>query len=114
MSTFIRSLLAILLLGLGAAATADFVVVTEAYEVPVSELRLPGVVNGTVTFRECKECDYRTIRVTAATSYQANGETLSLKDFRNALENVPNPSDATATVLHHLESDTIEGVQVWY
>lgn len=114
MSTSIRSFLAALLLGIAATAAADFVVVSEAYEVRLTELRLPGTVNGTLAFRECKSCDYRTIRVTSGTSYQANGESLTLEDFRKALEDVPNPSDTTVTVLHHLESDTIRAVQAWF
>lgn len=109
-----RTVLAILLLGLTLPAAADFVVVTEAYEVALSDLRLPGTTNGTLTFRECSECDYRTIRVTAGTRYEANNQTLTLEDFRKAVADVPNPSDVTVTVQHHLESDTITGLQVWF
>lgn len=109
-----RTVLAILLLGLALPAAADFTVVTEAYEVALSNLRLPGTVNGTLTFRECDECSYRTVRVTAGTRYELNNEALTLEDFRKAVEDVRNPSDVTVTVLHHLESDTITGLKVWF
>lgn len=109
-----RTVVAILLIGFALPAAADFTVVTEAYEVALSDLRLPGTTNGTLTFRECGECDYRTIRVTAGTRYEANDETLTLEAFRKAVADLPNPSDITVTVQHHLESDTITGLQVWF
>ncbi len=109
-----RTVLAILLLGLALPAAADFTVVTEAYEVALSDLRLPGATNGTLTFRECRKCDYRTVRVTAATHYAVNNEALTLEGFRKAVADVRNPSDVTVTVEHHLESDTITGLEVWF
>lgn len=110
----IRSLLAALLLCLGAPAAADFVPVSRAYEVALAYLRLPGTANGTVTFRACETCDYQTIRVTSGTRYEANDQLLTLQDFQKSLEDVRNPSDITATVLHHLESDTIQAIRVWF
>jgi ABC-type anion transport system duplicated permease subunit len=109
-----RRLTALVLLAISAAAAADFVVVSQAYEVPLKELRLPGTATGTVTFRECKDCEYQTVRVTTGTQYRANGESLTLADFRKALESAPNPSDVAVTVLHHLESDTIQAIEVWF
>lgn len=109
----IRSLLAVLLICLSVPAAGDYVVVSEAYEVALADLRLPGTVNGTVTFKECEECDYRTIRVTSGTRYEANAQLLTLQDFQKELEDVPDPSEITATVLHHLESDTIQAIRVW-
>lgn len=114
MSTILRTLFAVLLVSFSTTATADFVVVSEAYEVALSDLRLPGTTNGTLALKECGTCDYETIRVTSGTRYEANGETLSLQDFSKALEEVRNPSEVTVTVLHHLESDTITAVQVWF
>lgn len=110
----IRSLLAVLLVCLSVPATADFVPVSKAYEVAVADLRLPGTVNGTVSFRVCEACDYQTIRVTSGTRYEANDQLLTLQDFQKNLEDVRNPSDITATVLHHLESDTIQAIRVWF
>lgn len=109
-----RTVLAILLLGLALPAAADFTVITQAYEVALSDLRLPGTTNGTLAFRECHECDYRTVRVTSGTRYEVNDESLTLEDFRKAVSDVPDPSDVTVTVLHHLESDTITGLKVWF
>ncbi|HET6630763.1 MAG TPA: hypothetical protein VFG91_13390 [Woeseiaceae bacterium] len=111
---FIRSLLAALLLALSVPAAADFEVVSQAYEVPLADLRLPGTVNGTVSFRECETCTYQTVRATATTVYQVNGQALSLQDFQKELEGIQARGDVIATVLHHLESDTIEAIYVWF
>ncbi|HLT90828.1 MAG TPA: hypothetical protein VKZ85_07785 [Woeseiaceae bacterium] len=114
MNIRLHNLLAVLLLGLSVPAGADFVLVSKAYEVALSELRLPGTTNGTVTFRECRQCEYHTVRVTAATQYEANDQRLSLEEFRKQVEDVRQPSEVTATVLHHLESDTIKAIRVWF
>jgi hypothetical protein len=111
---YMRSLLAACLVALGTPAAADFEVVSEAYEVSLADLRLPGTANGTVTFRECDTCAYRTIRVTAATRYEANDHTFTLQDFRMELEGVTASGTVTATVVHHLESDTIKAIHVWF
>lgn len=110
----IRTLLAALLVCLSVPAAADFVLVSKAYEVTLSELRLPGTANGTVTFRECETCDWHTIRVNAATRYEVNDQPLTLEDLRKGLEDVRNPSAVPVTVLHHLESDTIKAIRVWF
>ncbi len=47
----IRKLLAIVFLGLSISATAQFVTITEGYEVDVSDLRLPRNTGGTLTFK---------------------------------------------------------------
>lgn len=114
MSMSIRTLIASLLLAVSIPAAADFVVVSRAYEVSLTSLRLPGAVNGTVTFRECPDCDYRTLRVTAWTVYEANDQPVTLEDLRKRIENVRRPSEAMVTVLHHLESDTVKAIRVWY
>lgn len=103
----------IVILALAAVpAGADFVVVSKAHEVALTDLRLPGSTVGTLSFKACDTCDYRTVRVTAATEYEANGRLYELADFRKQLETVPDPAEETVTVLHHLESDTIKAVRV--
>jgi hypothetical protein len=111
---FIRKLLAALLIALSVPAAAQFELVSKAYEVPLSELRLPGTTNGTVTFRECETCDYHTVRVNAATRYEANDQEFALQAFREELEGVQDAGNVTATVLRHLESDTIKEIRVWF
>ena len=108
----IRTLIVALLVCASLPAAADFVLVSKAYEVALSDLRLPGNVGGTITFKECATCDYQTVRVTSDTRYEANGRSLTLEDFRSELEQVGNPRDVTVTVLHHLETDKVQAVRV--
>ena len=93
-------------------AGAQYVVVSKAHEVALTDLRLPGSTGGTLSFKPCDTCEYRTVRVTAATRYEANGHALELAEFRKQLEAIRNPAEETVTVLHHLRSDTIKAVRV--
>lgn len=107
-----KTLTIAILLCFGVPAAAEFVLVSEAHEVALRDLRLPGNANGTLSFKPCETCDYQTVRVTAATEYEANDRLYPLQEFRSQLENVSNPTEVTVTVLHHLESDTIKAVCV--
>jgi biopolymer transport protein ExbD len=104
----------VLALGLSLPAVAGFEVVSKAHEVSLADLRLPGSTSGTLTFKACEQCDYKTIRVTAATQYQVNRRSVGLEDFRKQLGNITNRRETTVTVLHHLESDTIKAIRVRY
>lgn len=108
----IRKYLALALLALSLPAAADFTTVTQAYEVALSDLRLPGNAHGTLGFRECSECDSQTIRVQGSTRYVLNGRTVTLEKFRSELDAIRRNRDVAATVLHHLESNVITGVKV--
>lgn len=102
--------------GPSAIAFADqspaFPVVVKAHEVQLNGLRLPGGSNGTLGFKPCNECDYETVRVTAATRYEANGQDLTLEDFRTAVARITDRTNTAVTVKQHLESDTITVVRV--
>jgi hypothetical protein len=102
--------------GLAAPAIADqspaFPVVTKAHEVELSGLRLPGGTNGTLGFKPCGDCDFKTVRVTLTTRYEANGQDFNLHDFRNEVGRITDRRNAAVTVKHHLASDTITVVRV--
>jgi len=108
----IRMMLAAVLTCLSFQASADFTVVSEAYEVSLRDIRLPASVSGTLAFKACETCDYATVRVTATTQYEANNSVLDLEAFRKELDRIRNPRDVTATVLHHLESNTIQAIRI--
>ena len=109
----IRKLLVLVLLGLSLAAAADFRTITEAYEVYLSDLRLPVSENGTLTFKQCSDCEIQTLRVTGQTRYLINDRDFALAAFKEQLKGVRNRKDPNVSVLHHLESNTIEAVKVW-
>ncbi len=102
----------LVLLGLSLAATADFRTITEAYEVDLSDLRLPGSEHGTLTFRQCSDCEAQTLRVTGKTRYLINDRDFALAEFKEQLKRVRNRKEQNVSVLHHLESDTIKAIKV--
>ena len=108
-----RKLLVLVLLGLSLAAAADFRTITEAYEVDLSDLRLPGSENGTLTFKQCSDCEAQTLRVTSKTRYLINERDFALAEFKEQLKGVRTRKDQNVAVLHHLESNTIKAIKVW-
>lgn len=92
-------------------AVANLTVVTRAHEVSLADLRLPQSTSGTLTFKPCEECDYKTIRVTRATQYATNEQVLELADFRRETGKIADRQRVAVTVLHHLGSDTITAVR---
>ena len=108
----IRQLLALVLLGLSLSAAADFTTITAAYEVLISDLRMPRNEGGTLSFRQCPDCERETVRVNSKTRYILNGHDLGLEEFREELKRVRNNKMEGATVMHHLESNTITSVKV--
>lgn len=107
-----RKLLVLVLLGLSLSAAADFRTITEAYEVALSDLRLPGSEFGTLTFRKCSDCEAQTLRVTANTRYLINDRDFTLAEFKEQLSRIKNRKDGHGSVLHHLESNTVKAVKV--
>lgn len=97
-------------LALCQAATADFITVERAYEIPLNLYRSPATSAGSVTFRECANCDLQTVRVTGQTRYVFNNESLDLSEFRRALAGLSDRANKYIIVLHHLESDTTTSV----
>ena len=108
-----RKLLALVLLGLSFSVAADFRTITEAYEVDLGDLRLPGSEYGTLTFKQCSDCEAQTLRVTGKTRYVINDRDFSLAEFKEQLNFVKNQKYNSVAVLHHLESNTIKAIKVW-
>jgi hypothetical protein len=108
----VKKLILLALLTLSLPVAADFVIVSEAYEIALSNFRVPATPSSGVQFKKCDECDYQTVRVTPNTRYVVNGQAVTLKEFRKRVFDVRDRAAETIIVLHHLESDTIESVSV--
>ena len=108
----LRILITAALLSLALPAGADFTVVQEAYEVALSNLRLPLSESGTVMFKECDSCDYVTLDVAADTVYRIDGQVLPFAKFRDTVARVPDRDHVPVTVLHHLERNEVTGISV--
>ena len=108
----LKLLITAALLALAMPAAADGRVVQEAYEVALSDIRLPRVEHGTIAFKECDKCDYVRYRVGSDTQYQLNGKALPLAKFRAAVRHATNPQDEAVTVLRHVERNQVTVVSV--
>jgi biopolymer transport protein ExbD len=106
----IKTLITVTLLCLSFAATAQNQVISQAYEVMLSNFRAPTTANSGTAFKECDDCDQMTVRVTTNTHYTVNGRTVRLQDFRKAVLQASDRDEATVIVLHHLESDTVVSI----
>lgn len=93
-------------------ANAEFQTVSRAYEIALSDFRVPATPSSAVIFKECSDCESRSVRVTPATRYELNGQTVELKDFRAGIFQVRDRTSVFLTVLHHLESDVVVSVSV--
>ena len=101
-----------LMLSLGLIAGAQAEVVSRAYEVALGNFRAPVSENGSAIFKTCDDCQQMIIRVTPHTVYTIRERQVRFKDFRKAVQNNRSNVNVAVTVLHHLESDTVESINV--
>ena len=102
-----------MMLGLAMPVSADYVTIEQAYEVALSEVRLPRGPAGTIAFKPCSTCDVQTKRVDANTRWVINGKSVPLKEFREITEQVADRKTEAVTVLHHLKKDRVTAVSVY-
>jgi hypothetical protein len=105
--------IAALMLGLALPAAADFVTIEQAYEVALSEIRLPRSENGTIAFKACDTCNFETKLVDGNTRWLVNGRAVSLEKFREAVEGVVDRDNEAVSISHHLEKNRVTAVSVY-
>lgn len=108
----IKILLSVFVLALALPAAAEFRTVKAAYEVRLTELRLPQNEAGTIAYKTCGECAFQTTRVSGETSWVLNGRSMSLAKFREGLANIEDRDNKYVTVMHHLESNRVTKVAI--
>ncbi|GMR17073.1 MAG: hypothetical protein BMS9Abin32_129 [Gammaproteobacteria bacterium] len=104
--------LAAIAASLSLPAMAEFTTIERAYEIALSNFRVPVSRHGSVTFRQCAECDAKIVRMSEAATFVVNGEVVDLKQFRKSVFTVRERAAATVIVLHHLKSNSITSVRV--
>ena len=103
-----RILIAALALTLAAPAMAEiFKPITKGYEVSLSDVRLPRVDGGSIGYKPCEECEYRTDRVAVDARWVINGQSMTLRKFRERVALLGDLAEYTATVKRHIESNVI-------
>lgn len=107
----IKMIVTALLLSLSITAAAQLKTIAEAYEVALSDVRLPQSEGGTIAFKPCSDCPYETKRVTAATIWEFNGKAMSLEKFRRNFAALDRSAGMPIQVLHHLELNQV--TKVW-
>ena len=112
MKTMTTALLSLLLFT-STAATAQNYAPTRTYEVLVNSVRLPSSPAGTITVKECDDCDFETFRVTERTVYAVDGKSMRLDDFRLAVEALRLDPGNVVNVRRDIQSNTIAKVFVY-
>lgn len=85
-------------------------VVAQAYEILLNNFQAPISANSTIVFKECDDCEPMHVRVNDATRYSVNGKSVRLEDFRIAVLQSGDRDNMAVTILHHLESNSVESI----
>ena len=105
----LKLIIAAMMLGLAVPAAADY----EAYEVALSDIRLPQSETGTITFKPCASCEFRTHSIDSNVRWLLNGADVSLEEFQAATRTVTERNTKSVTVLHNLRSDRVTSVSIY-
>ena len=108
-----RTLILALLLSLTAPAGARTVIELErGVELILANVNLPTADGGTVSFKTCADCPYRTHRTMDATVYEANGRQLPLAEFLRVAGGAEN--DSVVAVFLDIASERVTRVALLY
>jgi hypothetical protein len=109
-----------LLLSLAAPAGARTLIELErGVELILANVKLPTADGGTVSYKTCADCAYRTRRTMDSTTYEANGRSLSLPDFLRVVEEIYGRAgaaedDAVVAVFLDIASERVTRVALHY
>jgi hypothetical protein len=90
-------------------AVAAFTFIVNSYELSLDEVRLPRNEGGTIGYKPCEECDYRTNYVATDIRWQINGRAVTFEEFTEQAE-LLSGSDHTVTVTQDIKSKQIAKV----
>lgn len=108
----IRNTLIASLISVALPVAAAFETISLAYEISLSNFRVPVTPSSAVSLQKCDDCEQISIRVTPGTTYAINDEVVTLEQFRKTVFDIRDRENETIIVLHHLESDTVLSVSV--
>lgn len=107
----IKMIFTALLLSLSITAAAQLKDPGAAYEVKMTDVRLPTSEVGTIGYKPCGECDFETRRVNRSTIWEFNGERMTLEKFRHRVSQVDRSLNVPVQVLHDFTSNQV--TKVW-
>jgi len=113
----IRTYLALMVLGFGQAAFADFEIVTlvSAVELSPSNMIMPASTNGMMTFKPCAgDCDedFERARLTAETVFSIAGKAVKFEDFATEFAVVKNIKSSYALVSVDKRTKTVTSIDI--
>ena len=106
MHRFMQRLTAILLVVSAGVAGADIVIVEEAIETQLLDLKLTSYATGVVYVAECDECRPMQLVVTGTTKASFGGRPIALADLAQY-------SELGATIFYDKASRTVTRIEVW-
>lgn len=109
----IKTLAIAIALTFSISAYAEGLPPSKTFEVSIFSVRMPVSQNGTISIRECENCDYHSLRVTPDTQYLLNGKAMKLDRFRKALTEMRQHGDTTVNVKRDDTSNTVVNVRVY-
>jgi hypothetical protein len=102
-----------ILLTLALPASAIFEPIAVGYEVALSDVRLPRNPGGTIAYKPCEECDYKTSRVEPDALWMINGSSVQLEEFRDRMAAVRDPEANTVTVQRDVKTNRIIKISIY-
>lgn len=105
-----KTLLIISALFLMSAAPA--VAEVKAHELDGTDLRIPVSGAGTVAFRECPTCEFRSARISNEALFLLNGTTTSLDQIRQALAQTSDKGNAMITLFYDDDSQRVTRIVI--
>ena len=93
-------------------ALADYVAISEVYELKPEHVNIPLSPSSNMFFSDCDECATTSAQITAQTRFIVDGQPVDFKDFCNALRLAKQSEHAGVFLQHHLKSNAIESVSV--
>lgn len=82
----------------------------DAYELMLGLVTMPAGETGSVQFRQCADCETKTVRVGLETTYTLNGQRMTFTDFRRAVSDIRATSGGNEMTAVYLYYDTKTGV----
>ncbi len=84
----------------------------DAFELDLTQLRLPSFSTDQMTIKECDDCETRTVRVDNKTTYHLGGQSMDLNEFLRATSLLGEKQENMVTVFYLPESLVVTRIVV--
>lgn len=109
----ISKILLVSLLLVASTSFAENLPPTKTFELSSNGFRMASSPVGTVGLKECEDCDFHRIRVTASTQYMIDGRRMKFEDFREALGRLERDGEFFINVTRDDRSGTVARIFIY-